>query len=488
MTNLLFIFSDQHAQAVAGCYGDPVVATPALDDLAARGVTFDNAYTPSPLCTPARMAMLTGRHCHEIGCWTNSDILASDLPTHAHALGAAGIETVLVGRLHAIGPDQHHGYERRLIGDHSTNWIGGPAHDMGPLARTNDPYRVSIERSGPGASSYERKDEDVTGAAVAELRRLAEARRDGTTDRPFAMTVGLMLPHQPYVCGADDFAAYDGLIDPPRRGVPEPEHPYLRRWRAHTGALDLDPADEARARQAYWGLVTAMDRMIGRILEQLAEVGLAEDTLVIYASDHGDQLGERGLWWKQTFFEESVKVPLIMRWPDRFPAGGRRQQVVSLLDVAATMLDAMGAPVLPRSRGRSLVPLATDPQAPWIDEAFAEYCTDGTAAWTLPEPVQQRMVRTERYKLVHHHGLEPQLFDLLLDPDETVDRATDPDYVAVRTELTERVLAGWDPDAVARRLADKVEEKSLLAQWARATQPPETLRWNLEAGQNRLDR
>ena len=146
--NILLIMSDQHTQRITGCYGDGIVSTPHLDRLAARGVRFENCYTPSPLCVPARMSFLTGRYpCHQ-NCWTNSDVLPSDIPTTAHALGAAGYNPILVGRLHSIGVDQLRGYVRREVGDHSTNWVGGVPHSLGVLTKTNDPYRVSIEKSG----------------------------------------------------------------------------------------------------------------------------------------------------------------------------------------------------------------------------------------------------------------------------------------------------------------------------------------------------
>jgi choline-sulfatase len=184
--NLLYILSDQHAQTVAGCFGDPLAPTPNLDRLAARGVTFNNAYTPSPLCTPARMSLLSGRHPSDQSCWTNSDALASDVPTFAHAMGAAGYRPVLIGRLHSIGPDQMRGYAERLVGDHSTNWIGGHAHSLGVLDKTNDPFRVSIERSGPGQSSSEVKDLEVTARTLDWLDELA-ARRRAVDDAPFCL-------------------------------------------------------------------------------------------------------------------------------------------------------------------------------------------------------------------------------------------------------------------------------------------------------------
>ncbi|MGF1477383.1 MAG: sulfatase-like hydrolase/transferase [Geminicoccaceae bacterium] len=483
MPSLLFLFSDQHAQRIAGCYGDPVVQTPHLDRLASEGVTFDNAYTTAPLCTPARMAMLAGQYSYRIGCWTNSDVLASDVPTHAHSHGAAGYRPTLVGRLHAVGPDQLHGYAERLVGDHSTNWPGGKAHSLGVLDRTNDPFRVSIERSGPGQSSYEVKDRDVLNAALAKLDQSAAEKK------PFAMTVGLMLPHQPYVCSKDDFALYDDKVGPPRLEPPgaNAEHPYLRAWRDHTGSLDLPDEWQHRARAAYYGLTTALDRTVGQILDKLDALGLSEDTLVIYASDHGDQLGERGLWWKQTFYDQSLKIPLIMRWPERLPAGERRSSVVNLLDVTATMIDALGAPPLPRGQGRSLLAMASDERTPWIDETFAEYCTDGVARWTGGAPVQQRMLRTDRYKLVYYHGQPCQLFDLADDPDELNDLSASPAHRSVHDTLLAKVLADWDPDQIARRMAAKVGDKKLLSDWAKAVGPAEAFLWRVKMEDNWLD-
>jgi choline-sulfatase len=482
LTNLVFLFSDQHARHIAGCYGDPIALTPALDRLAREGVTFEAAYTTAPLCTPARMAMLTGQYSHRIGCWTNSDVLASDIPTHAHSLGAAGYRPTLIGRLHSIGPDQLHGYTDRRVGDHSTNWPGGHAHSLGVLDRTNDPFRVSIERAGPGQSSYEVKDRDV----LAETLRYLEAQKPG---EPFAVTVGLMLPHQPYVCAKADYEFYAGRVPDPR--LPEPganaEHPYLRGWREHTGSLDLPVDWERRARTAYYGLTTAMDRMIAAILDKLDEAGLAQDTLVVYASDHGDQLGERGLWWKQTFYDQSVAIPLVMRWPGRLPKGERRGQVCNLLDVATTMLDALDAPALPAGQGRSLLEVACNPNSPWLDETFAEYCTDGVARWTGTAPVQQRMVRSGRFKLVYYHGLAPQLFDLAADPDELVDLAEDPDHRMVRKALTDRVLEDWDPDAIALRMSRRTAAKRLLSDWAKAVHPPEQHLWEVKMEDNWLD-
>ena len=308
--NLLFLFSDQHAFHVTGCYGDKIVQTPNLDRLAADGVTFDSAYCPSPICVPSRMSMLTARHPSAQECWTNDDFLVSDRATWPHALGAAGYRPILVGRLHAMGPDQLHGYAEREIGDHSPNWGGVKRHDMGVLNETNDPHRTSLTRSGPGESVYEVKDRDVTRAAVACLDRLGAERKAGSKD-PFALTVGFMLPHPPYVATKADFARFAGQVKPPRlpRAASGAEHPWLAWWRQNRSIETVDPADVLRARTAYYALTYRLDAMIGEVLDALKRNGLADNTLIVYSTDHGDQIGERGLWWKHTFYEESVAFP-----------------------------------------------------------------------------------------------------------------------------------------------------------------------------------
>ncbi|MDA8050882.1 MAG: sulfatase-like hydrolase/transferase [Rhodospirillales bacterium] len=480
--NLLFLLSDQHAQRIAGCYGESLLVTPALDALAGRGVIFDNAYCASPVCVPSRMSLLTATHPHRQQVWTNDDVLASDRPTWAHALGAAGYRPTLIGRLHALGPDQLHGFLHREVGDHSPNWPGVPRHDLGVLSRANDPWPESIARSGPGRSSYEAKDEEVADFACAFLKETAAA---GAL--PFALHVGFILPHPPYVCGAEDYRRFAGRVGPPARGIPADEHPWLRWWREDRGLATAAPAHILRARTAYYGLVASMDRMIGRILETLAATGLARDTLVIYASDHGDHLGERGLFWKHTLHEESVRVPLILSHPGHLPEGERRAGVVNLIDLGPTIIEALGAPALPNTDGRSFLALARDGAAPWLDETSSEYCTDAVPDWTGGAAVQQRMLRSGRWKLCWYAGYRPQLFDLETDPGETRDLASDSFVTSLRDQLATRVLASWDPAAIRARMAARRADKDLLAAWARAASPPSEHLWRLAPEQNRLD-
>jgi len=280
----------------------------------------------------------------------------------------------------------------------------------------------------------------------------------------------------------------DQLVPPPRLGVPADEHPHYAWWRHDRGIAEATPAEIERARTAYFGLVSALDDMIGRVLAALEASGLADNTVVIYTSDHGEHLGERGLWWKSTLYDESAKVPLIVSWPGRIAPGERRDAVCSLLDVNATMLDIAGAPPLPGSQGRSLKPVLLDKHAPWIDETTSEYVNDGVPAWSGGRMVVSRMVRSGRYKLIWHRGHREQLFDLVDDPDEQHDLAQVLAHASVRDSLRARLLADWDPEAIARTVDQHVAEQALMARWTRAVAPPEVLRWQMHEGDNWLGR
>jgi choline-sulfatase len=255
-----------------------------------------------------------------------------------------------------------------------------------------------------------------------------------------------------------------------------------------------------RARAAYWALVERLDGMVGELLRVLEETGLAGDTVVVYTSDHGDSLGEHGLWWKQNFHEEAVTAPCIVRWPGVIPGGMRVENVVSGLDLTATILAIAGAPALPGGHGRDLLQLLDGDGADrWQDVAFSEMCFDprrATASATgyswpqryLRDGVLQRMVRRGDWKLIHYHGDRPQLFNLREDPGELSDRAQDPSLSGVVAELTASVLDGWDPERIRHEVLELgTGRRQLLSDWAELTQPEERLRWTLRSSHNRLD-
>lgn len=479
--NLLYIHSDQHNPAVTGCYGDKLVQTPNLDKLALEGVVFENVYCPSPICVPSRMSMLSGRYPYENEVWTNSHILSSGIPTFAHAMGAAGYKPVLIGRMHALGPDQLHGYAERLVGDHGPNHPGGIGVDHGELSGTAGPARVSLQKSGVGQSAYQVHDEDVTAATVDYLNRLGVQKRAGLLDDPFSISVGFMLPHQPFVAREEDYNLYEGRMAMPTNSQPYSEklHPYFQWWREKCGIKEVSGDEILRSRTAYWALVTRMDIMIGQIINALKENELDQNTIILYSSDHGEQVGEHGLWWKQTFYEHSVKVPAILSWRGNLPESLRCSRVISSLDLNATMLDALRARPLPNSRGRSVLPLLNGDTVQWEDIAFSEFCTD--------DGCYQRMIRNKDWKLNYYHGQPSQLFNLSEDPNELQDRANDPECHDIMTELTEKVLDGWNPERIAMKMQAKREDTKILGNWARNTNPPDQYRWNLLPEMDYLD-
>ena len=436
--------------------------------------------------------MLSGRYPHENGVWTNSHILDSGIPTFAHAMGAGGYRPALIGRMHSVGPDQLHGYAERLVGDHGPNQPGGRSVDHGMLEGTAGPARISLELSGHGQSAYQVHDEDVSAATVHYLDHLGVQKRAGQPTEPFSLSVGFMLPHQPFVARREDYERYFGKVPPPQNPEPFGDHlhPHIKRWRSACNIEEVSATEIERARAAYWALVYRMDVLIGQILNALRENDLEENTLVVYMSDHGEQVGEHGLWWKQTFYEDSAKVPAILAWPGHLPEGRRCDKVTSSLDLNATMIEALGCPALPHSRGRSLLPLLTDPDnTEWDNVAFSEFCQDAAGAGGPfpPEGIFQRMVRRDNFKLNYYHGQPCQLFDLDADPRELNDLAADPAHAETVATLEAEVLAGWDPDAIAARMEQLRSDTRILAGWGRNVQPPDSIRWNLQPEMDYLD-
>ncbi len=485
--NLLFIHSDQHCSNVTGCYGDQVIETPNLDALAEQGAVFENSYCSAPICVPSRASMLTGKYPHQNEVWTNEHSLDSSIPTMAHAMGGAGYSPVLAGRMHFIGPDQLHGYASRTVGDHSSNFLGGLAVDRGVLDGTAGPDRISLELSGPGQNAYQVHDEYVTASAVNQLNRLGVRKRAGLPIKPFSLTVGYMLPHPPYVAKSEDYRCYKSRVGMPQKPMPFSEdlHPFLKWWRKYSKIVSVTDEEIKRARAAYWGMTARLDALIGEVLTALRTNGLDQNTLIVYSTDHGDMLGEHGLWWKHTFYEESARVPLIMTWPGVIRPSQRVEQVVGHVDMNATILDALGAPALPNSEGRSILSLLKkDSDASWENLTFSEYCSD---EYSPEGGCYQRMIRRDQWKLIYYYGYPPQLFNLEDDPEELINLADNSKYAEIRRSLTDRVLDGWSPDVIKTTMASKKKDHALLSKWAGNVRPIEQYRWQLDPAMNRLD-
>ncbi len=438
--NLLVIISDEHRRDAMGCAGHRFVKTPNLDRLAARGTRFSNAYTASPMCVPTRAALACGRHVHQTGFWDSATPYNGTMPSWMHRLRDSGIETTSIGKLHFRSGEDDNGFSREILPMHV---VGGVGWAIGLLRDDPPAYDMTVElaaESGAGESSYTAYDRDITDAAVDWIA----SRPDAQSDRPWAGFVSFVSPHYPLTAPAEFYDLYRDL-DFNARPQPVPGHPEIRTlasffdYEAH-----FTDASRHAAIAGYFGLTSFLDTCIGWVLTALEDSGQAENTIIVYLSDHGEMLGEKGLWTKQVMYEASVGIPLIIAGPD-VPADNVCTTAVSLVDIAATALDVMGLPADPDCSGRSLHALANEPD----DEdrtVFAEYHDGGSSTGAF-------MVRWRNWKYVHYTGLPPQLFDLAADPEEMSDRSLDqaPDAVAARSEGARRLMEICDADAVDRQ-------------------------------------
>ena len=454
--NLLVLMSDEHNPKFLRSAGHPFIETPNLDALAARGTRLTSAYTTCPICVPARAAFATGRYVHDIGYWDNGDAYEGAVPSWHHALRDAGHRVVSIGKLHFRGrPGDDHGFSEEIVPMHVVDGIG----DVKGLVRDKIPKRKGgdkmAHRAGPGESSYVAYDRDIASRAQIWLHEEAPK----WTDRPWVLFVSFVLPHFPLTAPPHWFYRYW------RRDLPmpklyakhlRPRHPYHDQYEY---VVDYDThfsseADVKRAIAGYSGLVSMMDENVGNVLRALHETGLADSTRVLYTSDHGDNVGARGLWGKSTLYEESAGVPLIMAGPD-IPGGRVIDTPVSHIDCAPTILEAAGEP--PRIGGRDLpgaslfdVACGSKPTRPVVSEYHA---TASIAA--------AYMLRFGRFKYCHYVAYRPQLFDLADDPEELVDIASDPRYAATLAEGERLLRAALDPEATDMRA--KRRQAELLA-------------------------
>ncbi|MFO1397676.1 MAG: choline-sulfatase [Burkholderiales bacterium] len=462
--NIVLLMADQLTPFALPFHGHPHVRTPALSALAARGAVFDAAYCNFPICAPSRFSMLSGRMPHAIDAFDNASEFASEIPTMAHYLRAAGYRTILAGKMHFVGPDQLHGFDERLTTDiYPADFLWVPDWSQGPSHRPTGVGMGHVVDAGPCVRNMQIDyDEEVAHVAVQKIYDLARA-----PSAPFFLTVSFTHPHPPFVARQDEWDAYDGVAidDPAVPPIPYAELDPHSQWLYVAHGQDRHTVTDAHvrnARRAYYAMVSYVDARIGSVLDALGRAGLARDAMIVFCSDHGEMLGERGMWYKQTFYESSVRVPLVMSGPG-IPAG-RRAQVCSLVDLLPTFLDVAaqaGHPVEPVDplAGRSLLPLARDEATAWPDEAVSEYSSEGVIA-------PSRMVRRGDWKYVYTRGLAPRLFDLRRDPRELVDRAGQPEVAAIESTLRERLLADWDPGDVDRRVRASQRRRLFLRRLA----------------------
>ena len=461
--NLLLIMADQLAPQVLPAYGHPRVRTPHLDRLAEEGVVFENAYCNFPLCAPARFSMLSGRLPSRIGAFDNAAEFPASVPTFHHYLRLAGYRTCLAGKMHFVGPDQLHGYEERVTTDiYPADYLWSPDWRLAGESWLEwyHSMRAVLDSGVHRRSVNVAYDDEVEFEAIRWLHEHV----DGGDGRPFALTASFISPHDPYLAPPGWWERYDGVeIDAPRvADIPlEQRDPHSRRHWFLTGRHRdaVGEADVLRMRRAYYAMTSYVDAKVGRLLATLDEIGASDDTLIVFTSDHGDSLGERGLFFKMSFFEWSVRVPLIVHAP--FAFGPRRVRAnVSHLDLFPTLLEAAGDGALPELAapidGRSLASLASGGAADWPDLVRTEYTAEG-----VPGPML--MVRKGVHKLISSPEDPPLLFDLDADPDELENLAERPVAAGVRAKLEAVVAETWDVANLDRAVRESQAERRLLS-------------------------
>lgn len=444
--NILLLMVDQMTIRAMSIYGNPVVKMPNLEKLAAESLLFENAYCASPLCAPARFSLLTGKQSVNINAFDNASDFPASTPTLAHYLRSCGYATILCGKMHFIGPDQLHGFNERLTTDvYPSTYAWVPHWDKGPSYITSGVTCASILEAGPCVRSMQMDyDDEVEYRGKQKLYDLARSNRE----QPFFLTVSFTHPHHPFTIGQDYWNRYSHTeIDLPTVGeIPFENLDYHSQglYFAHGRHLHKITAEHVRnARHAYYGMLSYLDDKIGRLLEVLDETNLAHNTLVIFTSDHGEMLGERGMWHKHHFFEPSIRVPLTLRWPGRIDHG-RATDPVSHIDLLPTLMDMLEVDDVPEKfDGQSLLPVL---QGGTVEHPiFADYLAIGPC-------VPCRMVRIGNYKYMYTHGKDEQLFDLSNDPREKKNIASESGCLQIKAKLERALHASWNPEEVDQRV------------------------------------
>ncbi len=442
--NILFLMSDEHRADVAGWAGDTVVRTPVLDELARTGVVFANAYTPSPICVPGRQCLMTGQLPKTCGCLVYGDDLPPFSLTWARRFAQHAYRTVCAGKLHHLGPDQMQGWTRRVAPDCdvSDRFLDGADPEAlaryRPLPGTGKwSNQKEVERAGVGAGPYQRFDARATEAAVefAEQYFCDPFYDRPGAHRPLLLKLSLLQPHYPFLTDEAKFNYYLNrvpvFLDRPA------DHPKLGKTQAGP-PVQASERDVRRATAAYYGMIETADAHFGRLLRTLEHVGQnLDDWIIVYTSDHGDMLGEHGIWEKTQFYEASARVPLVIRWPKSFTGGRVVGENVNLCDLFATLCDLAGLPVPPGLDSRSLVPLLRGDGAGWDDETVSQFGKTNL------------MIKRGHLKYQYYGEAMPEvLFDLEQDPGETRNHLDDPRHRrALAAFRARRRALGYGPDA-----------------------------------------
>lgn len=469
--NFIFLMADQLTAFALKLYGNPICRTPNIDRLAQRSTQFKNMYCNFPLCAPSRVALLTGRLPSDVGVYDNASEFSAQIPTFLHYLKLKGYSTTLSGKMHFVGPDQQHGFQERLTTDIYPSDFGWTPdwHQEVPIAPTGMNMRSVIEAGSCRRSMQLDYDDDVVNRGVQKIYDLGRLQRD----KPFFLGISLTHPHNPYVCMDEYMDLYQRAeIDMPHVGpIPfEQQDAHSQRlwYMFRQDEFTVNSEHVRTARHAYYAMVSYVDAQVGRILDALEAMDLDGSTVIVLTSDHGDMLGERGLWYKWVHYESAVRIPLLVSLPGQQHARVENS-LVSLVDLFPTLTDLAGI-TLPEAQlqeldGRSLLPylqVQEQGDAPEPDDVvvYGEMNGEGAHAPCL-------MVRTGRYKLIVSEGDPPLFYDLKEDPHEEHNLANSAAHVVQRDRLMQLAHARWNMKGLHQRILTSqrrrhVVQKALL--------------------------
>jgi choline-sulfatase len=457
--NILVIMADQLSPAFLPAYGFDLVKAPNIAKLAERGVVFDSAYCNSPLCSPSRAVFMSGQLPSRSQVYDNAAEFSADIPTWAHHMRLSGYKTILSGKMHFCGPDQLHGFEERLTTDIYPGDYGWTPDWDHPERRPSWYHNMaSVTDAGQTVRTNQLDfDEEV----VFTSERAIYDHVRSPDKRPLCLIASMTHPHDPYAIPKEYWDLYADME------IPLPEHDMApAELDAHSKRLrhvcDMDNAaiteEQVRnARRAYFGAISYVDANVGRLMKALEASGLADDTIVVFTSDHGEMLGERGLWYKMSWFENSARVPLIISAPQLYRPH-RVAQSVSLVDILPTlvdMADPQAAKFLVDIDGHSLVPHC---KGEWgHDEVIGEYLAEGAIA-----PVM--MIRRGRFKFVHSPTDADQLYDLVADPAELTNLAEGIDHASTLADFRQEAAERWDFQAIDRAVRQSQRRRRVIDQ------------------------
>jgi len=458
--NILVIQADQLAPSFLGAYRNPLAVTPNIDRLGHSGAVFDSAYCNFPLCAPSRFSMMSGQLASTIGAYDNGAEFTSSIPTFAHYLRALNYQTILSGKMHFVGADQLHGFEQRLTTDiypADFNWTG----DWSEVQSGHSNDKVTFTGAGICLRNMQMEyDQEVCHRTEARLYDLAR----GNDARPFLLFTSITHPHDPYQCMQEHWDLYrHDDIDMPKVGrLPDAElDPFSKRLRAQYGLEDFEPSDEQIriARHAYYGSVSYVDDIVGRLTAVLQKTGLDENTIIVLTSDHGDMMGERGLWYKKSFFEGSCRIPMIIAGPSI--EAKRVGSNVSLVDLLPTMIEIANedqpSPLVEEIEGQSLWGLVNGSEQQRAKPVYGESLAEGSRAPIL-------MVKKDQLKYITSGIDGDQLFDLDTDPDERINLSSNPDYSEVQQQLSDLARQKWDVPTLTEQVKLSQARRLLIKQ------------------------